>query len=173
MLFSSTFLCLQSLMTADMHSAHSFSRLGQKKVARFYCFPPTQAMSQKQPTDHSTCPPPRPPHAKDSSCCGFWRRDFFSKLLEPRLWVRKASLLTSPVCHDVHCCHIPADLQCQEWRKLRQGEHCWVKRGVREQKQGIKAHLRPVELVDCPNRGGGGGREARTRVADRSEAGSY
>jgi len=47
-----------------------------------------------------------------------------------------------------------------------------VKGRVREQKNGIKAHMRPVEHVARPNSGGGRGRETKTRVAVRFEAGS-
>ena len=44
------------------------------------------------------------------------------------------------------------------------------KRGEKAE-QRYEAHLRPDEAEACPNRGGARGREEKTRVAVRSEAG--
>jgi len=159
------------LLTAEIRSAHSVFPWGGRRLPSFIASllhrpcrrnsrptiprapPPPPPPPPRKPRPPPPGAPPPPPHAQDSSCWGFWRRKTFSRLLESERCPSPAP----PVCHDVHCCQITAGPRCQEWRKIGQGGHRWVKRGVREHKKGINAHLRPVEPVARPNRGGGGG----------------
>ena len=104
-LFSCTSLCLWLLLTEGYISAHSVYPWTRRKLPSFIAsvlhWP---CRRNSQPTIPRA---PSPPHAKDSSCWAFRRRNTFSRPLEPYLRIREMSLPAPPVCHDVS----PASLE--------------------------------------------------------------